>query len=56
MFTVSGVKVATIFEGNADAGRLYNATFNSGELAAGFYLYKMKTNDSVITNKVLLVR
>lgn len=56
MFTVAGVRIATVFEGNVKAGELQKVMFNAGELSSGFYLYRMTTNESVITDKVLLAR
>jgi len=56
MFSVSGAKIATLFEGNVTGGVTQMVTFNAGELASGFYLYRMTTNDNVITDKVLLAR
>ncbi len=56
IFNVTGMKVATVFEGNVNASQLYRETFNPGDLAGGFYLYRFRTNDLVITEKVMLAR
>lgn len=49
-----GVVVATLYDGQVEASRLYNVTLNGQPLAAGVYNCQLITNGKV-TNQRLLV-
>lgn len=51
-----GAEVATLFDGTAEAGRYYDVKFGSGELASGFYIYKLVAGDYVSVKKMLLMK
>lgn len=51
-----GAEVATLFDGTAEAGRYYDVKFGSGELASGFYIYKLVAGDHVSVKKMLLMK
>jgi hypothetical protein len=56
IFSITGAKIATIFNGKAEKEVVYYNTFEPGNLASGFYIYRLKTTTSLITDKVLLTR
>ncbi|MHB8580705.1 MAG: ice-binding family protein [Ignavibacteriaceae bacterium] len=56
IFNVLGEKVATLFNGNAVAGQVYNVTLNGSNLASGIYYYKLQTNDNTEVKKMLLMK
>jgi len=56
LFSISGEKIATVFEGNVAGGQVVQQVFDAGWLAEGLYLYRMKTNGRVMTEKVMLAR
>jgi len=56
LYNISGEKIATVFEGKVVGGEINRQIFYAGELAGGLYLYRMKTSDSVITERVMMVR
>jgi hypothetical protein len=56
VFNVLGVKVSTLFNGNAAAGQVYNVTFNGDNLASGIYYYKLQTNEKNEVRKMILMR
>ncbi|MHB8337868.1 MAG: ice-binding family protein [Ignavibacteriaceae bacterium] len=56
IFNVLGEKVATLFNGNAVAGQVYNVTLNGSNLASGIYYYKLQTNDNTEVKKMILMK
>ena len=56
LFSISGAKIATIFEGSVKGGETMQKVFTPGNLADGLYLYRLRTNDAVITDRVMLAR
>ena len=46
-----GVKVATLFDGQAEGKRVYKVEFNSMDLPSGIYFYHLQTSDGVNTVK-----
>lgn len=56
LFSISGVKVATVFEGKVAGDAVNKQIFHPGELASGLYMYRLKTNDSVVFNRIALTR
>ncbi|MEG8946841.1 T9SS type A sorting domain-containing protein [Rosettibacter firmus] len=55
VFNLLGQQVATIFEGNQNAGN-YIATFDASGLASGVYLYRLESNNVSITKKLILMK
>jgi len=51
-----GEEVATLFDGTAEAGRYYVATFNATGLATGIYLYRLTADEKTDVRKMLLVK
>ncbi len=56
LYSISGAKITTLFEGNAKGSVLYKETFHPDNLSSGFYIFRLKTATSVITGKVLMTR
>lgn len=55
VFNTMGEKVATLHEGWFEKGT-YREHFNSGELASGIYLYRLRGNGVVLTSKMLILK
>ncbi|MCF8261413.1 MAG: T9SS type A sorting domain-containing protein [Melioribacteraceae bacterium] len=51
-----GEKVRELFNGIADAGRIYNVDFNGSGLSSGIYYYKLVTPDRTEIKKMMLVK
>jgi hypothetical protein len=56
VYNMLGEEVATLFDGTAEAGRYYVATFNATGLATGIYLYRLTTDRKTDVRKMLLVK
>ena len=56
VFSITGARIATIYEGMATGNIIYNESFQPGDLSTGVYFYRLKTNGYVITEKVLMER
>jgi len=56
LYNMNGQKAATIFEGKVIGGQVNRKVLQAGDLANGLYLYKMKTNETVVTERVMLAR
>ena len=56
VFNVSGEKVATLFDGNAEKSVSYKAELNAGNLPPGVYVYRIRNSDEIITGKLLLIK
>lgn len=55
VFNMLGEEVATIFEGNQNAGN-YLATFNASHLPSGVYMYRLQSDNVSITKKFVLIK
>ncbi len=55
VFDISGREVSQLVSENLKAGS-YQVPFNAGELSSGVYFYQLRTNASVITKKMSLVK
>ncbi|MCA0389591.1 MAG: T9SS type A sorting domain-containing protein [Bacteroidetes bacterium] len=51
-----GSEVATLFDGTAETGRYYDVKFGGGDLASGFYIYKLDAGEYVSVKKMLLMK
>ncbi|MCC6397623.1 MAG: T9SS type A sorting domain-containing protein, partial [Bacteroidetes bacterium] len=56
VYNLLGERVATLFDGAAEAGRYYVATFDAAGLASGIYLYRLTTEQKNDVHKMLLLR
>jgi hypothetical protein len=56
VFSLLGRQVATLFDGRAEAGRLYTRSLEAGGLATGQYLYVLDFEGSKVTRTMLVVR
>ena len=56
MYNVIGQEVATLFAGVAEAGRIYQATFNAANLPSGLYLARLESGKMNLVRKLTLVK
>jgi hypothetical protein len=56
VYNVLGQEVATLFEGNADAGRVYTARFNASNQPSGLYFYTLKSAGKTDTKRMILMK
>jgi hypothetical protein len=56
VYNVLGQEIATIFEGNAEAGTLHTARFDASNLPTGLYFYTLRSAGKVDTKRMLLLR
>ena len=54
-YTVSGARVARLFEGDVEAGVMQTATFDNS-VTTGIYVYVLRWNGEMITGKVIITR
>lgn len=55
VFNLLGQEVATIFEGNQNAGN-YVAVFDASNLSSGVYMYRLESGNTSITKKLILMK
>lgn len=56
VFTATGERVATLFNGPAQAGELHQATFNAAEAAPGVYFVRLQYGDLQTVHQIRIVR
>jgi hypothetical protein len=56
VYNVLGQQVATLFDGNAEAGRINSARFNASNLPSGLYFYTLKSAGASETKRMLLTK
>jgi hypothetical protein len=56
VYNVLGQEVATLFQGNAEAGRINTARFNASNLPSGLYFYTLKSGGQTETRRMLLTK
>lgn len=56
VFNMIGQQVATLFDQNAEAGRLYRATFSASSLPSGLYFYRLEFANRSIVKRMTLVK
>jgi hypothetical protein len=56
VYNVLGQEVATLFEGNAEAGRINTARFNASDLPSGLYFYTLRSAGQTETRRMLLTK
>jgi photosystem II stability/assembly factor-like uncharacterized protein len=55
VYNLLGQKVATLFDGPADAGA-HNITWNAADLSSGIYLYRLTAKDFSAVGRMLLIK
>jgi hypothetical protein len=55
IYNILGQKVITLINGMRMAGS-YSVQFNAGNLASGWYIYRLQTVEKVISRKMLLIK
>jgi hypothetical protein len=56
VYNVLGQEVATLFEGNAEAGEINTARFNASNLPSGLYFYTLRSAGKTDTKRMLLLK
>jgi hypothetical protein len=56
VYNVLGQQVATLFEGNAEAGKINAARFDATSLPSGLYFYTLRNAAKTETKRMLLVK
>lgn len=56
VFDPLGNEVATLFNGIADGGRIYEAVFDAANYSSGIYFYRLETKEKVESRKMLLIK
>jgi hypothetical protein len=56
IYSLTGNKVATLFDGDVEKGVLYKTELNAENLLAGVYVYRILSGDQIISGKLLLIR
>jgi hypothetical protein len=56
IYNVLGQEVATIFDGEAEAGRIYQAQFNASRFTSGVYVGIVESSGKRLQRKMLLLK
>jgi hypothetical protein len=56
VYNVLGQEVATLFDGNAEAGRINSTHFDAANLPSGLYFYTLKSAGASETKRMLLMK
>jgi hypothetical protein len=56
VYNVLGQQVATLFDGNAEAGRINSTRFDASSLPSGLYFYTLKSAGASETKRMLLTK
>jgi hypothetical protein len=56
VFDMLGREVATLVDGELNAGVLYKETFDASKLSSGIYIYRLKTEKSSLVRKLMLMK
>jgi len=56
IFNELGEKIATLFNGTTEAGKLYSIEFNASDLPSGIYFYTLQGNNFRSVRKMLLLK
>jgi len=56
VYNLLGQEVARLFDGYADAGKFYVASFNGSKFASGVYFYTLESNGQHRVNRMLLLK
>ena len=56
VYDMLGQSVMTLFDGNAEAGKMYQVTFDASGLPSGFYVAHLRSGNNQMIRKMLLTR
>ena len=56
VYNVVGQEIAVLFDQQAEAGRLYQVTFDASQLTTGIYLYTLESGGQRMVRRMALVR
>ncbi|MEO5571383.1 MAG: T9SS type A sorting domain-containing protein, partial [Bacteroidia bacterium] len=56
IYSLSGNKITTLFDGEIDGGNIYKVEFNAKNLAEGIYVYRIISGDNVSNGKLILIK
>ncbi len=56
VFNMLGQEVATLYEGNAEAGKIYQSEFNASALPTGVYVSRLEFAGQSVMRKMLFVK
>jgi len=56
VYNILGQAVATVFEGNEEAGKIYAARFDGSNLPSWLYLYQLRSEGKIETKRMLLLK
>ena len=56
VYNVLGQEVATLFNGEAKSGQIYQATFDGSRFASGIYLCRIESGNKQIVKKMLMIK
>ncbi len=56
IYNLLGEEVATLFNDNANAGKLYTVEFNGNNLPSGVYISRLQSGNDVQTRKMILMK
>jgi peptide methionine sulfoxide reductase MsrA len=56
VFSLTGLKVATLYDGYAESDKKYSFEFDGETLKPGIYIYHLNTGDHVYTDKLILIK
>ncbi|MFH1118621.1 MAG: T9SS type A sorting domain-containing protein, partial [Bacteroidota bacterium] len=54
VYDLSGKLLQTLFYGDVTGGQHYTAVFDGNNLSAGMFIYRMTTNNEVVSGKIIL--
>ncbi|GBD89238.1 hypothetical protein BMS3Abin03_03188 [bacterium BMS3Abin03] len=56
IYNAIGEEVAELFNGTAEAGRVYSLNFDASKIPSGIYLYKLNSGKNVAVKKMILLK
>lgn len=56
VYNILGAEVATLFNGQADAGKYYHVTFDASKLSSGVYIARVESGAQQIVRKLILMK
>ena len=55
VFALNGKQVATVFDGQAEKGQVYNVELNASKMASGVYILRLTTDSGVVSHERIVV-
>jgi hypothetical protein len=56
VYDIIGNKIAELFRGSIEAGRVYQVEFDGKNLASGIYMYRLHTLENIESQKMMLIK